>query len=82
VRRAVDLIQKDIRPFFKYMLKEVPSDIAELSADDFFIGRFRYIYPRPYTPEEYDHIYNWMVDWNLLSEQSTFDKIVEAKAGA
>lgn len=80
VRRAVDEIQKDIRPYLKYMIREVPEDICKLSVEDFYLARFRYIYPRPYTEHEYDHIYNWMVDWGLLSPDSTYDKIVEAGA--
>jgi NitT/TauT family transport system substrate-binding protein len=82
VRRAVDEIHKDIRPYLKYLIKEVPADVCKLTWDDFYLGRFRYIYPRPYTPDEYDHIYNWMVSWGLLSAQSTYDKIVDAKLSA
>lgn len=76
VRKAVDLINKDIRPFLKYMIREVPEDIVKLTEDDFYRGRFRYIYPRPYTEEEYRHTYEWMVGWGLLSKESTYDRIV------
>ena len=77
VRMAVDVINKDLRPFLKYMMREVPADICKLTENDFYLGRFRYLYPRPYTREEYDYIYNWMVDWGLLSSDSTYDKIVD-----
>ena len=76
VRRAVDKINEDIRPYLKYMIREVPEDIAMLDKEDFFLGRFRYVYPRPYSSEEYERIYNWMVGWGLLSPESRFDAIV------
>lgn len=78
VRKAVDKINRDIRPYLKYMIKEVPQDIASLTADDFYLGRFRYVYPRPYSEDEFDHIHKWMVGWGLLAETSTYDKIVES----
>lgn len=77
VRKAVDVINQDLRPFLKYMIGEVPSDICKLTESDFYLGRFRYLYPRPYTREEYDYVYNWMVDWGLLSPESTYEKIVD-----
>ena len=59
------------------MIREVPKEIAELSDGDFYLGRFRYVYPRPYTPEDYERIYDWMVGWDLLSPESRFDVIVD-----
>jgi NitT/TauT family transport system substrate-binding protein len=76
VRRAVDKINEGIEPYLKYMIREVPEDIAKLEPSDFFLGRFRYVYPRPYSTEEYERIYNWMVGWGLLSPESRFDAIV------
>lgn len=77
VRRAVDKINEAITPYLKYMIREVPEDIAELEADDFYLGRFRYVYPRPYTAKEYERIYDWMVGWGLLSPESRFGVIVD-----
>lgn len=77
VRKAVDAINKDIRPYLKYMIQEVPEDIAKIIEDDMYLGRFRYIYPRPYTQEEFQHIHDWMVDWGLLDADSTYEKLVD-----
>jgi hypothetical protein len=77
IRRAVDSINDSIEPYLNYMIREVPGEIAELSEKDFYLGRFRYVYPRPYTPEEYAQIYDWMVGWGLLSPESRFDVIVD-----
>jgi NitT/TauT family transport system substrate-binding protein len=82
VRNAVDIIQKDIRPYLKYMIREVPEDIAKLTEEDFYLGRFRYIYPRPYTQEEFAHIQDWMVDWGLLEKDSDYDKIIDEQMRA
>lgn len=79
VRKAVDKINGDIRPYLKYMIREVPADIATLTEDDFYLGRFRYIYPRPYTQEEFTHIHDWMVDWGLLEADSGYTKIIDEK---
>jgi NitT/TauT family transport system substrate-binding protein len=79
VRTAVDLINKDLKKYLKYMISEVPADICKLTEADFYLGRFRYIYPRPYSPQEFEHIHDWMVDWNLLEPDSTFKRIVEDK---
>jgi len=82
VRRAVDSINEGIEPYLKYMIREVPSDIAALREEDFYLGRFRYVYPRPYTPEEFDRIYEWMLGWDLLSPESRFDVIVDSRIGS
>ena len=79
VRKAVDKINADIRPYLKYMIREVPVDIAEITEDDMFLGRFRYVYPRPYSEAEFAHIRDWMVDWGLLEADSGYDKIIEEK---
>ena len=82
IRTAVDRINAGIEPYLKYMISEVPKDIAELNEDDFYLGRFRYVYPRPYTAEEYERIYEWMVGWDLLSPESRFEAIVDGRISA
>ncbi|MCZ6447475.1 MAG: ABC transporter substrate-binding protein [Alphaproteobacteria bacterium] len=82
VRKAVDKINQGIRPYLKYMIREVPSDIAKITEDDFYLGRFRYIYPRPYSQEEFTHIHDWMVDWGLLEADSTYGKIIDEEMRA
>ena len=77
IRNAVDSINDSIEPYLKYMIREVPKEIAELSEGDFYLGRFRYVYPRPYTLEEYERLYDWMVGWDLLSPESRFEVIVD-----
>jgi NitT/TauT family transport system substrate-binding protein len=69
-----------VKPYLKYMMREVPEDICKLTEDDFYLPRFRYLeVPRPYSPEEYGQIQDWMVDWGLLETESVYDKIVEER---
>lgn len=82
VRKAVDKINADIRPYLKYMIREVPTEIAKITEDDMYLGRFRYIYPRPYTQDEFQHIHDWMVDWGLLEADSTYEKLIDEKTRA
>jgi len=82
INRAVAKINEDIRPYLKYMIREVPRDVVTLSEDDFYLPRFRYVAPRPYTREEYEHLYDWMTGWELLDPGSGYDRIVSVKTAA
>jgi len=80
--KAVRKINEDIRPHLKYLIREVPADVMQLTADDFYLPRFRYVAPRPYTREEYEHLHDWMTGWGLLNPESNYDNIVSAKITA
>ena len=82
IRTAVDTINTGIEPYLKYMIREVPTAIAEITEGDFYLGRFRYVYPRPFSAEEYERIYDWMVGWDLLSPESRFEAIVDKHLSA
>lgn len=80
--KAVRKINEDIRPYLKYLIREVPADVMQLTADDFYLPRFRYVAPRPYTREEYEHLHDWMMGWDLLNPQSNYDNIVSTNISA
>lgn len=80
--KAVAKINQDIRPYLRYMIREVPAEIMTLTENDFYLPRFRYVSPRPYTREEYEHLHDWMTNWDLLNVDSSYDKIVGAKIAA
>lgn len=82
INKAVAKLNRDIRPYLKYMIREVPADMVKLTEDDFYLPRFRYVAPRPYTREEYEHLHDWMVSWDLLKPESSYDLIVGAKLAA
>ena len=79
INRAVAKINQDIRPYLKYMIREVPASVVKLTEDDFYLPRFRYVAPRPYTREEYEHLHEWMTSWGLLDPHSDYDSIVDAR---
>jgi hypothetical protein len=54
----------------------------KLTEDDFYLPRFRYVAPRPYTREEYEHLHDWMMSWDLLDPESRYDRIVGATLAA
>lgn len=82
VNKAVARINRDIRPYLKYLIREVPAEVMRLTEEDFYLPRFRYVAPRPYTREEYEHLHDWMVSWDLLRPESDYDRIIGAKLAA
>jgi NitT/TauT family transport system substrate-binding protein len=82
IHKAVGKINHDIRPYLKYLIREVPADVMQLTEDDFYLPRFRYVAPRPYTREEYEHLHDWMTAWGLLNPESTYETIISAKINA
>ena len=79
VEKAVVRLNQDIRPYLKYLIREVPAEIAQLSEADFYLPRFRYVAPRPYTRAEYEYLHDWMMSWDLLDPESGFDRIVDVR---
>jgi NitT/TauT family transport system substrate-binding protein len=82
ILKAVKKINQNIWPYLKYMIREVPADVMKLTEDDFYLPRFRYVAPRPYTREEYEHLHDWMMSWDLLDPESHYDRIVGAQLTA
>src|SRR5688572_6219687 len=82
VMRAIERINADIRPWLKYLIREVPETLVPLTAADFYLQRFRYVAPRPYTREEYEHLHDWMVSWGLLDSDSDYDAIIDRQIAA
>ncbi len=81
-RKAVDKINKDIRPWLHHLVAEVPVGYAAFGADDLRLPRLRYNYPEPYAAEEFRRTRDWMVEWGLINKESTFDKLVDARVVA
>jgi NitT/TauT family transport system substrate-binding protein len=82
ILKAVARLNQDIRPYLKYMIREVPAEVVKLNEDDFYLPRFRYVAPRPYSREEYAHLQDWMTGWGLLDPESGYDRIVGARIAA
>jgi len=59
------------------MLDELPEKYrTRLSPDDFYLPRLRYVDPAPYTASEFERARRFMVEWDLLAPDATYDKLV------
>lgn len=77
VKEAVRLINADKRKYIHYMLDEIPAKYAkQLTLEDFYLPRLRYVDPAPYSREEFDRAYNWMVTWDLVGANAKYEGLV------
>jgi NitT/TauT family transport system substrate-binding protein len=72
VIKAVDLINSDKKRFLHYLIDQpkfaaIADEWGGLTPDDFHLPRLRYTHPMPYTDEQVEDTYNWMVRWGLLN---------------
>ena len=77
VKKAVRLINADKKKYIHYMLDEIPEKYAkQLTPDDFYLPRLRYVDPQPYTQDEFDRAFNWMLTWDLVGADAKYDGLV------
>lgn len=77
---AVRKLQDDITPYLKYIVDEVPADLVDFTAADLHLSRLRYVDPEPYSPEDFQKTYDWMVDWGLIKANTEYDTLVDTRA--
>lgn len=82
VGRAVDMINADKRKFLHYLVEdasfaEAAAKYGGLTPEDFHLPRLRYVQPTPYTDEQVEDTYNWMVRWGLLTGAACASDLVE-----
>ena len=77
VRKAVKLINADKKKYIHYLLDEIPEKYAkQLTVDDFYLPRLRYVDPQPYSKDEFERAYNWMLTWDLVGPNAKFEQLV------
>ena len=77
VKKAVGLINEDKRRYLHYLLDEIPEEYSSrISPADFHLPYLRYVDPVPYTEEEFERAYNWMLTWDLVGENAEFGTLV------
>ena len=78
VRKAVKLMQGEHkRKYVHYMLDEIDPKYAQLlTPEDFYMPRLRYVDPMPYTKEEFERAYNWMLTWDLVGANANYEGLV------
>jgi len=75
--RAVEVIEKDPRPFVHYLIAETGGLLEE---KDFQTWRLLHAPPQPYTRERFDDTYRWTVKWNMTVPGATFENTVDNRA--
>ena len=77
MREAVVLINEDKKRYVHYMIEEMPEAYQrELTPDDFHLPRLRYVDPEPYTQEEFERVYQWMLTWDLVGPNADYSNLV------
>ena len=77
LRKAVALINADKKRHVHHMLDEIPSRYrAQLTADDFYLPRLRYVDPAPYSEAEFERARRFMIQWDLIAPEATYDRLV------
>ena len=75
--RAVEVIEKDPKPFVHYLVAETGGLLKE---SEFQTWRLLHAPPTPYTRERFDDTYNWTVKWNMTVPGATFENTVDNRA--
>ncbi len=47
-----------------------------MTLDDLHVDRLRYVYARPYTPQQYERSAAWMAEWGLLEEGARPERLL------
>ena len=77
IKKAVRLINADKKRCLHYLIADVPPEVGSLTPEDFHLARLRYVDPVPYPPDEFKQAYQWMLSWDLIKPDATFDRIVD-----
>jgi NitT/TauT family transport system substrate-binding protein len=75
--RAVELIEKDARPFAHYLTAETG---GLLKPEELQTWRLLHAPPQPYTRERFDDTYTWTVKWNMTVPGATYENTVDNRA--
>jgi NitT/TauT family transport system substrate-binding protein len=75
--RAVELIEKDPRPYIHYLIAETG---GLLEPHELQSWRLLHAPPQPYTRERFDDTYNWTVKWNRVVPGATYENTVDNRA--
>ena len=78
LRGAVARINADKKRHVHHLLDEIPEKYRrQITADDFYLPRLRYVDPAPYAEEEFERARRFMIEWDLIAPDATYDRLVE-----
>jgi NitT/TauT family transport system substrate-binding protein len=75
--RAVEVIERDPRPFVHYLIAETGGLLEEHELQTW---RLLHAPPQPYTRERFDDTYRWTVKWNMTVPGATYENTVDNRA--
>ena len=75
--RAVEVIEKDPRPYAHYLTAETG---GLLKPEELQTWRLLHAPPMPYTRERFDDTYQWTVGWNMTVPGATYENTVDNRA--
>jgi NitT/TauT family transport system substrate-binding protein len=77
LRKAVALINADKKRHVHHMIGEIPAKYrAQLTPDDFYLPRLRYVDPAPYSEEEFERARRFMIEWDLIAPAASYERLV------
>jgi NitT/TauT family transport system substrate-binding protein len=75
--RAVELLEKDPRPYIHYLIAETG---GLLEPHELQTWRLLHAPPQPYTRERFEDTYKWTVKWNMVVPGATYESVVDNRA--
>jgi NitT/TauT family transport system substrate-binding protein len=75
--RAVEVLQKDSRPYAHYLTRETG---GLLEPHELQTWRLSHAPPQPYTRERFEDTYAWTVKWNMTVPGATYENTVDNRA--
>jgi NitT/TauT family transport system substrate-binding protein len=75
--RAVELLEKDPRPYIHYLINETG---GRLEPQELQTWRLLHAPPTPYTRERFEDTYNWTVKWNMVVPGASYENTVDNRA--
>ncbi|HSN19489.1 MAG TPA: hypothetical protein VLS49_02355 [Usitatibacter sp.] len=75
--RAVELLEKDPRPYIHYLVAETG---GLLEPHELQTWRLLHAPPQPYTRERWEDTYDWTVKWNMVVPGATYENTVDNRA--
>jgi NitT/TauT family transport system substrate-binding protein len=78
VRKAVQRINADKKSYVHYLIDDLPEEYqSQITPDDFYLPRLRYVDPEPYSQDEFQQTFDWMVDWGLVGREKSYEDLVD-----
>jgi NitT/TauT family transport system substrate-binding protein len=77
IKEAVRLINRNTKKYLHYLIADIPRGMGSLRPADFRLSRLRYVDPVPYPLEEFERAYKWMLSWDLVQPDATFDRLID-----